>query len=276
MALITIARGTLGVATELANRLSKALDYRVVTREEVYDAAKAYGIEETGLGNLGFVDRQPPSLWHSFFSQRERYLACFQAAMMDAALSGNLIYVGHLGHLLLSGYRRVLRLRLVASDSYRVGLLVRERGMSDEQALAYIREVDERRLRWSQFLYGVDWRNCALYDLVINHENVCLETMTDAVTHIAQSEEMQPTPLDREMLSNLRLVALGRAALLRSSHTRGLDVTLEADAAGGHLRVSGVVPTLSIEFRQRDIRDVLRKIPGVETVEIVLRDDPFR
>ncbi len=275
MGVITIARGTLVAATQLSGRLAKVLGCRMVSREEVYEAAKAYGIEETGLGDMSFVDQRPPSFWHPFSDKRRRYLACFQAAMMDLALSGDLVYVGHLAHLLLSGYRRVLRVRLAAPDGYRVESLVRERGMTEAQAISYIREVDERRLRWSQFLYGVDWRNPELYDLVLNPERLRLETMTDAVAAIARSIEMQPTPHDLERLRNLRLAAVSRATLLRSPRTRGLDVTIEADATSGHVRLYGISPhSVWADTWERDLRTILAETPGVTTIEIVPGEAP--
>ena len=276
MAVITIARGTLSVATELARRLANALGCRVVSREDVYEAAKAYGIEETGLGDLGFLDQRPPSFWYPFYDKRRWYLACFQAALMDAALSGDLVYVGHLGQLLFSSFRRVLRVRLAAPDRFRVEALARERGMTEARALSTIREMDERRLRWSQFLYGLDWRNPELYDLVLNPERLRLETMIEAVAGIARSAELQPMSRDHERLRNLRLIAMGRAALLRSPRTRLLDVTLEADATSGRLRVYGVASSMSIETGERDLRSVLAQVPDIAGIDVMLEEDPFR
>ena len=276
MAVITIARGSAGVASELAGRLASALGSRVVSREDVYEGARSLGIHETGLGDLEFLDEHPPSLWYPFYDRRQRYLACFQAALLDAAQSGDLVYVGHLAHLLLSGYRRVLRVRLAASERFRVAMLVRDRGMSRAQATSYLHDVDERRLRWSQFLYGFDWRQPELYDLVLNPEKLRVETMTEALADIARSPEMQTTPHDREQLRNQRLIAVSRAALLRSLRTRGLDVTVEADARSGQLRVYGVAPSMSQESAEEDLRSVLGDIPGVTSVEVALGDDPFR
>jgi cytidylate kinase len=274
MAVITIARGTLEAAVQLGGRLAEALGCRVVTREEVYEAAKAYGIEETGLGDMSFVDQRPPSFLHPFSNERSRYLACFQTALIDRVLEGDLVYVGHLAHLLLAGYRRVLRVRLAAPDGYRVEMLVRMRGMTEAQARAYVREVDERRLRWSQFLYGVDWRNPELYDMVLNPEKLRLDTMTRAVAAIAQSIEMQPTTYDREQLRNLRFKALCQVILLRSPRTRGLDVTMEADVTSGHVRVYGMAPSFGFETWERDLRTTLAEVPGVRTIEIVPGEAP--
>ncbi len=267
MGVITISRGTLGAATKMSGRLAVVLGCPLVSREEVYEAAKAYGIQETGLGEMSFVDQRPPSFWHPFSDRRRRYLACFQAALMDLALSGDLIYVGHLAHLLLAGYRRMLRVRLAAPNGYRVDTLVRERGLTEALALSYVREVDERRLRWSQFLYGVDWRDPDLYDLVLNPEKLRLETMCDAVAAIARSPEMQPTAKDQQQLRDLRLAAVARATLLRN----GLDLPLEADSATGRLRVHGASPSIYVanDVWERDVRKILADVPGVAMVEVV-------
>ncbi len=275
MGVITISRGTLGAATKLSGRLAVVLGCPLVSREEVYEAAKAYGIQETGLGEMSFVDQRPPSFWHPFSDRRRRYLACFQAALMDLALSGDLIYVGHLAHLLLAGYRRMLRVRLAAPNGYRVDTLVRERGMTEAQALSYVREVDERRLRWSQFLYGVDWRDPDLYDLVLNPEKLRLETMVEAVAALARSVEMQPTSQDRQEMRSLRLSAVSRAVLLRSPRTRGLEVVVEADAASGQVTVYGLPPTpMGAETWERDLRATLAEVAGVSSVAIVMGEAP--
>jgi hypothetical protein len=274
MAVITIARGTLEAAVQLGGRLAEVLGCRVVSREQVYEAAKAYGIEATGLGDMSFIDQRPPSFWNPFAAKRSQYLACFQTALIDHVLEGDLVYVGHLAHLLLAGYRRVLRVRLAAPEGYRVEMLVRTRGMTEAQARAYIRDIDERRLRWSQFLYGVDWRNPELYDMVLNPDKLRLETMTRGVATIAQSIEMQPTAYDREQLRSLRLRAVCQASLLRSPRTRGLDVTLEADVTSGHVRVYGIAPSIGFDTWERDLHTTLTEVPGVRTVEIVPGEPP--
>ena len=274
MAVITIARGTLEAAVQLGSRLAEVLGCRVVSREQVYEAARAYGIEQTGLGDMSFIDQRPPSFWNPFAAKRSQYLACFQTALIDHVLEGDLVYVGHLAHLLLAGYRRVLRVRLAAPEGYRVEMLVRTRGMTEAQARAYIRDIDERRLRWSQFLYGVDWRTPELYDMVLNPDKLRLETMTRGVATIAQSIEMQPTAYDREQLRSLRLRAVCQASLLRSPRTRGLDVTLEADVTSGHVRVYGIAPSIGFETWERDLHTTLAEVPGVRTIEIVAGDPP--
>ena len=95
-----------------------------------------------------------------------------------------------------------------------------------------------------------------------------------AVATIAQSIEMQPTAYDREQLRSLRLKAVCQAALLRSRRTRGLDVTIEADVASGHVRLYGIAPTIGSDTWERDLRTAVSEVPGVRTVEIVPGEGP--
>ncbi|MBI4858761.1 MAG: cytidylate kinase-like family protein [Candidatus Riflebacteria bacterium] len=269
MSVITIARGTLSGTTKLASSLADDLGYRVVMREEVYEAAKVYGIEETGLGTIGIVDQQPPSFWHRFTDLRRQYLVCFKAALLDLALADNLIYVGHLAHLLLSGYPRVLRVRLAATDAYRIARLREERGIDEREAVCVIRDVDDRRLRWSQFLYGVDWRDPVHYDLVINPEKIDVATAAKFIADLARSPVLKTTPEDVALLQSLRLTAKVRLALLKSLRTRGIDLGITADAATGEVKVLGNPPGLGASAWERDLKGVITQVEGVGSVVVV-------
>jgi cytidylate kinase len=268
MSVIAIARGTLTATLKLSKHLSEELNYRLVTREEIYEEAKEYGIEETGLGKVAIVDQHPPSLLHRFTEKRKRYLICFQATLLDYALNDNLIYEGHLAHLLLSEYRPVLRIRLAATMEYRIEKLEEERGLSHDEATKLIHDIDNRRLKWSQFLYSVDWRDPVLYDLVLNPEKFSLETAGQAIIQCAKSKDFKPTAQDIEVLKNLKLQAVVQAEIFKSKRTSGLDVNVQADASAGEVRVYGRVPSVGIETWEKDLRTVISEVEGVKNIVI--------
>ncbi len=268
MAVIAIAQGTLTASLKLSNYLADELNYQVVTREEVLEAAKVYNIEKTGLGELAIVDQRPPSLLRRFTEKRRQYLVCFQAALMDFAISDNLIYIGHLAHLLLSDYRPVLRIRLAATEEYRIHKLKEERGLSHVEAAKLIKHIDERRLKWSQFLYGVDWRDPVLYDIVLNPEKFSLETAGQVIVHCAKSQDFQPTIQDIEVLKNLRLQTIVHVALWMSPRTHGIEVKIQAEAATGEVRVYGRVPGVAVETWKKDLQNVISEVEGVKHVVI--------
>ena len=59
MNIITISRGSLSATEMLARKVSEKLNCSVVTREDVIKAAEKYGIKETGLGDLSFIEKSP-------------------------------------------------------------------------------------------------------------------------------------------------------------------------------------------------------------------------
>ena len=268
MSVIAIARGTFSAAEKLSKYLADELDFRLITREEVYDAALKYGIKETGLGKISIVDERPPSVLHQFTEKRRQYLACFQTALMDFALNDNLIYVGHLAHLLLADYRPVLRIRLAASYKYRIHKLRDEQEISYEEAKKLIDDIDERRLQWSQFLYKVDWRDPVLYDLVINPEKFDLGSARDTILTCTKSLNLQPTARDIEVLRNLRLQSVVQLKIWSSSKTKDFKGNIQADAMAGEIRVYSKVPKLNSESWENDLRKVIRRVEEVKKIVI--------
>ena len=93
MNIITISRGSLRASELLAQKVSERLNSRIVTREDVIKAANKYGIRETGLGDLSFVEKSP-SFWDKLGEKRKQYLVCFQTALLDFALEGSIVYHG--------------------------------------------------------------------------------------------------------------------------------------------------------------------------------------
>ena len=139
MSVIAISRGSLGAATKLAEGLSSKLPgSRVITREQVLEAAQRYGIAESGLEMRHIVAQHPPGFWENYADARKHYLACFKAALFDFLLEGPIIYHGNLAHLLLNDVTFVLRVRVNAPMENRVEAMMAELGVSRQDAIRRI------------------------------------------------------------------------------------------------------------------------------------------
>jgi cytidylate kinase len=268
MSIITISRGSLAATEMIAKKVSEKLNCTVVTREDVIEAAEEYGIKETGLGDMSFIDKAP-SFWHKISDLRKQYLICFQTALFDFALKGNLVYHGHLAQLLLHKIPFVLRVLLTAPPEFRIKTLMKEKGMTKEQASDHIKLIDERRKKWSQFLYGVDWKDPAHYDIVYNIEKMSVDLIADLITNVVSREEYQLNEESIQTLKNLHLASKAQAYLLKSPRTRGSEVKIEADVTTGTLVVTGTVPKMGSGIWESDIKHVLSEVEGVKTVKII-------
>ncbi len=267
MPIITISRGSLSATEMFAEKVSEQLKCPVVTREDVLKAAEKFGIRETGLGELSFVEKSPGFL-DKMGDRKKQYLICFQTALFDFALKGDLVYHGHLAQFLLKDIPYVLRVLLTAPTEFRIKTLMAEGSRTREEAMAYMKVVDERRLKWSQFLYGVNWRDPSNYDLVINLERMNIDLAADLIVRSVSQKEFQPTPESTINLKNLYLASQAKVSLQQSPRTRGSDVEIEADSASGTLVVKGNCPRVGAHMWEDDIRTVLSKVEGVKSIQV--------
>lgn len=259
MSIITISRGSLSGGQALAERLADRLGYRCISSEGLIEAATKYGVSEPKLSE---VFEKTPSFWERLTKSRQLYLIFIQAAMCELAQEERLVYHGQGGQQLLKGIDHVMKVRLIAPLDYRIkAAMEREGAPSREAAIQYLQQVDEERLRRMRYLFNVDWREPALYDVVLNIEHMSLETATDVVIYMAQHPEYQPTPVSERQLNNLTLSCRVRATLAAHPLTSGIDVDVRAD--NGVVWMTGLIDSGELED---EIIHVAQTVPGVREI----------
>ena len=267
MNIITISRGSLSATETIAKKVSEMLNCSIVTRENVIREAEKYGIKETGLGDLSFIEKSP-TIWDKMSDRRKHYLSCFQTALLDFALKGSIIYHGHLAQFLLGDIPFVLRVLLTSPTEFRIKTLMEEGGKSREEVISYIKLIDERRQKWSHFLYGVYWKDPSYYDIVFNLEKININAAALLMKDIVNTKEFQSSENSMQILKNLHLAAKARVFLHQSPRTRGSEVEIEADAESGTIIVTGNCPKVGARMWENDIRTVLSEVEGIKKIEV--------
>jgi len=259
MAIITISRGTFSGGMMLAEELSKRLPYHCVGREEIVEkASKQYGVSEEKL-RTAILKR--PSALKRFTYEREQYLAYIQAVLCEHAKSDNMIYHGNAGHFLLKGVPHVLRVRIVAPMELRIKFVMERDQLLHSEALKYIEKVDKERVKWTKFLYGVDWSSPELYDIVFNLETENINFIGDMIQHAVKQEPFKTTPESQKIMEDLALASLVRAAIAANSDTRDAEINVQADA--GVVTITGKVKTQEVVDA---VHKIAEKVPGVKEV----------
>jgi cytidylate kinase len=263
MPIITIARGSMWGGQAVAERVSETLACRCIGRETLTGEALrlALGAESTE----GKPDHEPWP-WDRLASERTTYLSALQAALASYAESGNLVYHGHAGHLLLRGIPSVLRVRIIAPMEVRVRVVTEKSGISRDDAEAYIKRVDEEWARWTKFIFGVEWRDPALYDLVINLENLTVDGACCCVLDAAKRPEFTVSEEVKGRLQDLALAAKVRLALAMNPASRDLDLDVRAEKGevylGGSMIESGFPGELLRQLTQM-VESIVGEVPGV-------------
>ena len=259
MAIITISRGTLSGGMMLAECLSSRLGYRLVDLDAILRKAATPMISEY---DLRASMEQPPDFPSALNHRRYIYGVLIQAALIEEVREGRIVYHGLAGHLLLKGAPGLLRLRVIAPLEFRIRMAEERLHLSRAEAIAHIGATDHDRRRWTQFLYGLDWQDPALYDLIVNFERLSLDQACDMIAAIVQRGAFELSPEDHEAMDELALAARVRKAFTLNPFTLHLEA--EVQCRGGWITVRGD----SLEEESEAIRRVAGAVPGVRGITV--------
>ena len=258
----------------LAKCLSERLGIPAVSQEILQEASKRFGISQSLLlqqleKTKGLIPGPSPD--------RGRYLAAIQLALAERAQKGPFVYHGHAGHLLLKGIPRVLKVRVIAPLDRRAQKLVETQKISLEEAKKTIEKMDEGRIKWTRFLYNVDWRDPSLYDLVLNLDAITMEMACEMIVCTLNRPEFQESPESQSIIEDFLLASRVKAELATHDRTKGLE--LEVRAEKGEIKITGTFQTGGIfssgKHRiKNDLVEVARLVTGVQKVRIGVEDVP--
>jgi cytidylate kinase len=214
--IVSVSRGSLSRGREFAECLARKLDYALLSREDLIEAAIGEGIQ---VSKLETSMMNPRAFTERLALERDHYLAFSTAYLCAKALEGPLVYHGRTGHLLLRNIGHVLRVRVVADEESRIKTTMARLGVSREAAHRYLTDVEEDRRTWVRSMYHASWEDASQYDAVVNVERMSVENAASALIGMTQLPEFQMTPASRRAMEDLRLGARARMRLARDPRT---------------------------------------------------------
>jgi cytidylate kinase len=242
----------------LAECLSQKLGYRCIDRDDIVQRAAARGVSEREL--RAALDQAPSSV-STMNHKKYVYLALVQAALAEEVRGGHAIYHGLAGQLLLKGGIGILRLRIIAPMEFRIRMAQERLKLGRAEVIAHIEKIDEDRRKWTRYLYGVDWEDPSLHDLVINLEHIGIEQACRLAAGMAMEAAFEFSPESKAQMDNLVLASRVRAELALNPFTSNLEV--EVEARGGEVTIKGCLFDEAEEVQQ-----VAEAVPGVSAVVI--------
>ena len=244
----------------LAESLAQRLGYRCIDRDQIIQKAAAWGVSQDDLRTA--IERPPTFLGQSQHT-KYIYLAFIQAALTEEVRTGNAIYHGLAGHLLLGKGPHVLRTRIIAPMEFRIGRVQDRLKYNRKEAIAYIEKMDEDRRKWTRFLYGVDWADASLYDIVLNLEQMNLEEACDVICSAARLKYFEATPESQRTMDDLATASRVKANLAMNPLTS--NVQFEVVAQGGSVSIKGDIVGPD---QAKKIGSIVMAVPGVTKVHL--------
>ncbi|MBN1833884.1 MAG: cytidylate kinase family protein [Deltaproteobacteria bacterium] len=256
MAIITISRGTFSGGMAVAEKLSAKLGYPCISKEVVLDAVEEFGVPEEKL--IAAMEK-PPKSWLQSPERRITHLNYVRYALLKRARKDDLVYHGYAGHLLLGDIAHVIRVRVIADMEYRINAAIELENISRKEAISRIKKLDKQSLNWTRFLYGVDWEEPSLYDLVINIDRLSVEGAAEIIAQMVQLEDFRPDESSRRAFNNQVLSSMVWAALTKDERTNTSNLRVTAD--DGVVTISG---NAGYESTLKAIEEVTMKVEGVK------------
>ncbi|HYL15275.1 MAG TPA: cytidylate kinase family protein [Terriglobales bacterium] len=260
MPVITISRGSFSGGKMLAELLAQRLGYRCIDRDQIIQKAAAWGVSQDDLRT---AIEKPPSFLGQSQHTKYMYLAFIQAALTEEVRTGNAIYHGLAGHLLLGNGPHVLRTRIIAPLEFRIRKLQDRVRCNRKDAVAYIEKMDEDRRKWTRFLYGVDWRDASLYDIVLNLEQMNLEEACDVICFTSQLKRFEFNGESQRAVDDLATASHVKAKLAMDPATS--NIQFEVIAQRGSVSVKGGILSPA---QAKKIAGIVREVPGVKEVHL--------
>lgn len=177
--------GSLG--DEVAQAIAYRLNYRVVSREIINQAALRSGAPEMALATIDELDLlgiQPTA------QARYAYQLAVELVMKELADEGEVVIIGRAGQVILHNHPNVFHVKVIAPSALRAERIARRHNLSLEAAKAQIETSDRNRKNYLKRYYRARWDDPELYDLIINTDRLdpeqaaCL--ICQALTHCDQ------------------------------------------------------------------------------------------
>lgn len=238
MAIITLARKPFSGARELAEKISKQLGYRLVSREDVIEKTAQYGLSADRIGdarrrNLGWFPRVDLEWMH--------YVVFVQAVLSKEIQDGNLVYLGNNGQHLLQKFPHLLKIGVFADRDFRIENLIKrnEYSINKKTAVEMIYKIDKARSSWGKTIFNDGRHDPSEFDLVINTEITSIAEACENIIATVEWPEFQTTPDSLETIELMTYAAELRARIAMEPEI--VDDKIEVRVRDGSISIAGSV-----------------------------------
>ena len=201
MSIITISRCSYTHGKDIAEAVAKTLGYACISREELLDAS-----QEFNLPGIELV-RELPIILDQIIFHKYRYISYIRSALLRHLTNGNVVYHSFCGHLLLKDIDHVLKVQITADLKDRVKIVMDRDGFSRNEALLFIKTMDDARKKWCQKLYKMNLSIIGQYDISLNISKLSIDKAVDIICKIIMLDQFKTTPESQKAMDELLISA---------------------------------------------------------------------
>lgn len=259
MPIITISRAWYSGGEEIAEAVASRLGYPCLRRKElILGASGDFHFPEAKLIE---AMEEPPKLWQQDRDKREAHFNLIRAAFLKRCNEQDLVYHGFSGQELIRRVGHVLRVLVIADENFRIEKATAELGVDWELAHEQIVRSDRKFSKWTRLMYGYEWQNPALYDLVIHIGRISIDSAVETILKLIEGGDFDPTESSQSAFADELLASLVWSELTGNEETS--SSYLETTARQGAVTITGTARSKRV-FEA--IPRIAKSIKGVNEV----------
>lgn len=255
MTVIAMTREIGSLGNDVAEALAAKLGLQIVRSEAVAEiVAERLGVDAAAV--LRYVEGTA-SLAERWRIDRRRLFHYVAEEILRIAQQGNVLLKGWGAATLLRDMPQVICVRVVASNEFRVRVLMKRFGTADADAVrAQIERQDAARARTMRALFGAENEDEGLYQVVLNTERLSIEDCVKAVADLAQTRRLRDGAAVRTALADKLMAAKIGAAFAEQISLGMAPLGVAVSVAAGRITLAGTSSNGGLRRRaERIVRD---------------------
>lgn len=260
MSVITVSRQFGSLGKEIAERLAESLGYKFLDKKILESQYGKYGIPDVSFEKY---DEKNPGFLEYFRSGKDRYLRYLKTVVFESSKEGNCVICGRGAHLMLQDVPGVLKVRIISSVGKRAERVSSELNCDLKNAERIISQYDKNRSGFHKFFFEQDWKNTELYDVIINTDDISVESAVETIEALNKCECKQTDPEEMKRKLEDKFIAQEVIIALLYEHSIPIDI-LEVTSVNGSVTIKG---TVTVEQNIEQCKELAMKVPGVKSVD---------
>jgi two-component system, OmpR family, response regulator CpxR len=241
---------------EIIDRCARVLNCRIIDDQYlIRAAADRFDMPEHSVTEA-ILSHKP-----TFTPEKEKSVACLKFMLAAILHDAPLIVSGYCSHLIPKTID-VLRVNLISDINHRIQNVIKDQGLSRNEAIAMISGHDSDASRWHEYLYLKSPWHYKQYDLVVDMSEKSLAETVAAIVARTGKDLFQRTGTARQAIEDFQLAAEVEIALAEAGHCALVET------CNGNVDLT--IPhhlTMCSRLEEELIR-IVRPLPGVLQVSI--------
>jgi two-component system response regulator CpxR len=204
---------------------------------------------------------QSPSVFNKFTHEKERFISYLRASLGEAVTGNNLVMEGFTTLLLPHSLSHVLKVCLVATQSFRTQLAASEGELKLKEIEKALKKNDQEFTQWSQYLFQLGPNDKSLYDLIVPMHSTSVEDAVALIEENAAKPALKTTQTALQAVKDFQLAGQVGIALAAKGHDVGVM------CENGTVTMVINKYTMRLDALEQELVEIARGVPGVMDAE---------